>query len=258
MEKLKDFVEQRKIFIAAHRGASGVAPENTIAAFEEALKGNAEMIEVDVQMTVDKKIICYHDFRLGRTAQGRKPVSRLPLKYLKKLDVGTWFDTFYQSQRIPTLDEAIELIKGKAYLNIEIKSTKKENNKEKARRIYEVVKNNEYIPYTLFASFDLNLIADLKNTDPEIHIAAIKIPGNDTPASELKEKYGIEAFIVSIDELTPEIDKDCKENGIYLAVYSVDNWYELEKIKKYNIKTVVSNYPGTISNVLNRYFPVAI
>jgi glycerophosphoryl diester phosphodiesterase len=76
MEKLKDFVEQRKIFIAAHRGASGVAPENTLAAYEEAMKGHADMIEVDVQMTVDKKIICYHDFKLGRTAQGRKPISR--------------------------------------------------------------------------------------------------------------------------------------------------------------------------------------
>lgn len=258
MEKLKDFVENRKVFIAAHRGASGVAPENTIAAYEEALKGGADMIEVDVQMTVDKKIICYHDFKLGRTAQGRKPIARLPLKYLRKLDVGSWFDRFYQSQRIPTLEEAIDLIRDKAYLNIEIKSAKKENNKEKARRIYEIVKEQGYIPYTLFASFDLGLISEMKQNDPDIHIAGIKIPGNDTPASELKEKYGIEAFIVSVDELTPEIDEDCKKNGIYLAVYSIDNWYELEKIKKYNVKTVVSNYPGTISGILNRYFPIAI
>ena len=125
-------------------------------------------------------------------------------------------------------------------------------------KIYETVKEADYIPYTLFASFDLGLISELKDKDPDIHIAGIKVPGNETPASELKEKYGIEAFIVSSDELTPDIDKDCKDNGIYLAVYSIDNWYELEKIKKYNIKTVVSNYPGTISNILNRYFPLAI
>jgi glycerophosphoryl diester phosphodiesterase len=258
MEKLKDFVENRRVFIAAHRGASGVAPENTIAAYEEAMKGGADMIEVDVQMSVDRKIICYHDSRLGRTAIGKKPISKLPLKYLRKLDVGSWFDRYYQSQRIPTLDETIELIRDKAYLNIEIKSSKEENNKEKAIRIYEIVKEKGYIPYTLFASFDMPLISEMKQNDPDIHIAGIKIPGNDTPASELKEKYGIEAFIVSIDELSQEIDDDCKKNGIYLAVYSVDNWYELEKIKKYNVKTVVSNYPGTISGIINRYFPLAI
>lgn len=258
METLKEFVDKKRVFVAAHRGASGIAPENTIAAFEEAIKSGADMIEVDVQMTIDRKIICYHDFKLGRTAQGRKPISRLPYKYLRKLDVGSWFDRYYQSQRIPTLEETIEFIRDKAYLNIEIKSNKKENNKEKAKKIYDTVKESGYIPYTLFASFDLNLIAELKEKDPEVHIAGIKIPENNTPASELKEKYGIEAFIVSSDELTPEIDKDCKDNRIYLAVYSIDNWYELEKIKKFNIKTVVSNYPGTITNILNRYFPVTI
>ena len=87
------------------------------------------MIEIDVQMTIDKKIICYHDFKLGRTAKGQKPISRLPLKYLRKLDVGSWFDRFFQSERIITLDEAIDLIRDRAYLNIEIKSNKKENNK---------------------------------------------------------------------------------------------------------------------------------
>ena len=258
MENLKTFVEKKKVFIAAHRGASGVAPENTIAAYEEALKGGAEMIEIDVQMTIDKKIICYHDFKLGRTAKGQKPISRLPLKYLRKLDVGSWFDRFFQSERIITLDEAIDLIRDRAYLNIEIKSNKKENNKDKARRIYEIVKEKNYLPYTLFASFDMGLISELKQQDPSIHIAGIKIPGNDTPASELKEKYGIEAFIVSIDELNVEIDSDCKNNGIYLAVYSVDNWYELDKIKKFNIKTIVSNLPGTISGIINRYFPLAV
>lgn len=258
MEKLKEFVERKKVFIAAHRGASGIAPENTIAAYEEAIKGGAEMIEIDVQMTFDKKIICYHDFKLGRTAIGKKPIARLPYKYLRKLDVGTWFDRYFQSERIPTLSDAINLIRDRAYLNIEIKSHKKENNLEKALKVYEVVKQEEYIPYTLFASFDFPLIAELKKRDPQIHIAGIKIPGNDTPASELKEKFGIEAFIVSIDELTPEIDADCKQHGIYLAVYSVDNWYELEKIKKYNIKTIVSNFPASVSGILNRYFPVAI
>jgi glycerophosphoryl diester phosphodiesterase len=257
MDTLKEFVEKKGVFIAAHRGASGVAPENTIAAYEEALKGGAEMIEVDTQMTIDKKIICYHDFKLGRTAKGNKYIGRLPWKYLRKLDVGTWFDKYFHSQRIPTLTQTIDLLRDKAYLYVEVKSGKKEPNKLKVQRVYETVKNAGYIPYTLFGSFDYKLIGSMKELDDSIHTAAIKHPMNDIMPSEIKENYGIEAFVCASHEATEEIDKNCKENGIYLGLYSIDNWYEMEKIKQFNVKTIVSNYPGTINPILHRYFSLS-
>lgn len=257
MDTLKEFVEKKRTFIAAHRGASGVAPENTFAAYNEALKAGADMIEVDVQMTIDKQIICYHDFRLGRTTHGKKPIGRLPWKYLRKLDVGSWYDKYFHRERIPTLEDVIELIRGKAYLNIELKSHKKEPNKERAERIYKIVKEMDYLPYTLFGSFDYKLMKIMREFDPDIHTAAISHPNSDLLPSQIKEEFGTEAFVCSLDEVNEEIDKDCKENGIYLGVYSIDNWYELEKIKKYNIKTIVSNFPGNINSIIHRYFPAA-
>lgn len=252
---LKEFVNQKNVFVAAHRGASGTHPENTIAAYEEALKSGADMIEVDVQMTLDKRIICFHDSQLGRTTRGRKRINQLPYKALRNKDVGTWYDKYFHRERIPTLEDAIDLIKGKAYLNIEIKSRKKEFNKERARRVYEIVKKMDYLEYTLFGSFDHKLLKIMKEHDENIHTAAIKVPTSHLMPSEIKEKTGCEAFVCSIDEVNEEIDRDCKENGIYLGVYSVDNWYEMERIKKYQVKTIVSNFPSTTVPLLYKYFP---
>lgn len=257
MDTLEEFVQKKGVFIAAHRGASGVAPENTIAAYEEALKAGAEMIEVDTQMTIDKRIICFHDSKLGRTARGQKPVGRLPWKYLRKLDVGSWFDKYYHSQRIPTLEDTIELLRDRAYLYVEIKSARKENNKLKMQRIYETVKKCDYLDYTLFGSFDYKLIGSLKSLDEKVHTAAIKHPMNDMMPSEIKEKYGIEAFVCATHEINEEVDADCKKNEIYLGLYSVDNWYEMEKVKKFGVKTIVSNYPGTVQPILHRYFSLS-
>ena len=252
---LKEYVEEQNVFVAAHRGASGPFPENTMIAYEEALKAGAKMIEVDVQMTVDKKIICFHDSHLGRTVRGRKKISRLPLKVVKKFDAGSWYDTYFRNEKVPTLEEAIELIKGKAYLNIEIKSRKKEFNKERARRVYEIVKKMDYLDYTLFGSFDYKLLQIMKEHDENIHTAAIKIPTKTELPSEIKARISCDAFVCSIDEITEEIDKDCQENGIYLGLYSVDNWYEMEKIKKFKVKTIVSNFPATAVPLINKYFP---
>jgi len=207
-----------------------------------------------VQMTIDKKIICFHDFRLGRTALGRKPIGRLPYKYLRKLDVGSWFDKFFHAQRIPTLGKVIELLRDKAYLNIEIKTSRKENNKERIRRTLDIIKEKEFLPFTLFGSTDYKMLAYLKELEPQAHTSAIHHPNNKLTPRELKEQFGIEAFVCSTNEITSELDSNCRESGVHLGLYSIDNWYELEKIKQFHPKTIVSNYPGSVQPIIHRYF----
>ena len=254
MELLKEFVKQKKVFVAAHRGSSGTAPENTIAAFQQALKGGADMIEIDVQISYDNHIICFHDSKLGRTAKGKQRISRLNLKAIKKLDVGTWFDPYYNREKVPTLKEVIELIRDKAYLNIEIKTRPNANNEKRASIIYDAVKKLDYLEYTLFGSFDHKILKYLKEKDPDVNTAAIKVPNDDTLPSELKEKFNVDAYVCSYEEINDEIDKNAKENNIYLAVYTIDNWYEMEKVKQYTIKTIVTDYPATVNPILNKYF----
>ena len=109
------------LYIQAHRGYSAVYPENTLLAFERALEVRVEQIELDVALTRDQHVVVIHDDTLERTTNGQGPVSEHTLEELTQLDAGSWKDSAYQDQRIPTLEEVLDCISGQARLNIEIK-----------------------------------------------------------------------------------------------------------------------------------------
>lgn len=127
----------RKILIA-HRGASAYAPEHTLAAYRLALEQGADFVEQDLQISKDGVLVCLHDLTLERTtnveelfpgrtatdASGRKfwKVSDFTLEELKRLDAGSWFNSKFKGERIPTFQEAIDLMRGKAGLYPETKA----------------------------------------------------------------------------------------------------------------------------------------
>ena len=80
------------MLVIAHRGASGYAPENTLAAFKRAIALGATFIETDLQLSRDARLVAVHDETLERTTDGRGPVSKKTLEELRQLDAGSWFD----------------------------------------------------------------------------------------------------------------------------------------------------------------------
>src|SRR5579872_628174 len=98
----------RSPWIIAHRGASGHAPENTLAAFERAVALGVGFIETDLHLTRDARFVAIHDRTLERTTNGRGAVHDFTLAELRELDAGLWFDRQFSGQRIPTLEEALD------------------------------------------------------------------------------------------------------------------------------------------------------
>jgi glycerophosphoryl diester phosphodiesterase len=97
----------RDPWIIAHRGASGSAPENTLAAFERAVALGAQFIETDLHLTRDARFVAIHDNKLERTTNGKGAVRDHTLAELRELDAGMWFDRQYMGQQIPTLEEIL-------------------------------------------------------------------------------------------------------------------------------------------------------
>ena len=120
-EKVVLIKQKRKIALVAHRGASDAAPENTLAAIEQALQTPAEFIEIDIHQTKDNQIVLMHDAAVDRTTDGEGNIADLTLAEIKKLDAGSWYNSAYQHERVPTLEEVLQLVKGKRKLLIEIK-----------------------------------------------------------------------------------------------------------------------------------------
>ncbi len=96
-----------RTWVVGHRGASGHAPENTMAAFARAVELGAAFIETDLHLSRDARLVCIHDASLERTTNGHGAVKDVTLAQLKELDAGTWYGSEYFGERIPTLEEAL-------------------------------------------------------------------------------------------------------------------------------------------------------
>jgi len=107
--------------ICAHRGASDTHPENTLAAFREAIRLGAHMIEFDVALSRDGKLVLMHDSTIDRTTNGTGKVSAFSLDELKKLDAGSWKNKRFINERIPTFEEALSMMPKNIWLNVHLK-----------------------------------------------------------------------------------------------------------------------------------------
>ena len=115
-------------YLIAHRGCRDIYPENTLEAFQAALDIQADMIELDVAYTRDRRLVVIHDDTVDRTTNGTGLVEDFNLADLKQLDAGSWFDPELKDCRVPELREVLELVQDQMIVNVEIKDTYYEEN----------------------------------------------------------------------------------------------------------------------------------
>lgn len=115
--------EPNNVKIIAHRGGRDWAPENTLAAFRQSLDIRVDGIELDVQRCSTGELVVFHDEDLSRTTNGVGLVAHSSLDEIKRLSAGRWFDRSYADEKVPLLQEVLDLVDGKCVLHIEIKNT---------------------------------------------------------------------------------------------------------------------------------------
>ncbi|MFC4775591.1 glycerophosphodiester phosphodiesterase [Paenibacillus sp. GCM10023252] len=115
--------KEDKVITVAHRGASGYAPENTMAAFEQSVAMKADFLELDVQLSKDGRLVIIHDTTVDRTTDGTGTVRSLTYEELSQLDAGSFFSPAFQGEKIPTLEQVLDEYRGKIGILIEIKAS---------------------------------------------------------------------------------------------------------------------------------------
>lgn len=242
--------------VIAHRGASAYYPENTMAAFEGAVEMNAEMIELDIMMSKDGVPVAFHDAHLDDHTDGTGELKNYTLDALRRLDAGSWFDSKYSDQKIPTLEEVLKFSAGKIALNIEIKTeavsdSLKGGVEEKSLKL---VKKYGMENHVLFSSFDYRAIAHLKELDPDIPAAILFEPNQsgDLLPSGLIDKYGADAFNCSYRQLNKQWLGDIKEKDIPVFVYTVDQPGRMRKLLKKEVTGIFTNKPDVLWEVLGK------
>lgn len=230
--------------IMAHRGWSGRAPENTLSAIQLALNDERiESIEIDVQLTKDYIPVVIHDFTLNRTTNGKGFVKEYTFEELRKLDAGSWFSSEYSGEKIPSLAEVLEMVKGKGKkLNIELK-TAGDMYPHIAEKVIELLHSYQMQSEVYVTSFDHEVIIKIKKLDSAIHTGII-ILGN--PALLLEQLKATEANLLSMEYhyLTSNIVQQMADHNITLLVWTVDDPLMMKKIFNMHPQIIVcSNTP---------------
>lgn len=247
----------RKVQVIAHRGASAVAPENTLASFRRAIEMDVDGLELDLQPTRDGHLVVLHDETLERTTNGRGYVFESALAELRELDAGSWFHRAqpemtlprYGGERIPTLDEVIDLVRdGRQQLYIEIK--KSERTPESfEKNVVELIRRNGFENRVVLISFDPNSLRLVRQLAPSM---ATGILFKDLPADPifLARTIGATGVAPRLDRVTREFVQAAHRAGLRMVVWTVDAADDMRKLIATGVDGIVTNVPDRLLEVL--------
>jgi glycerophosphoryl diester phosphodiesterase len=235
--------------VVAHRGASKVLPENTIAAFEAAVEFGADVVELDVRLTADDQLAVVHDPYI-LTADGRhEPVHSLTLERVRRLDEARGRE---ERTRIPTLDEALDALSGRAGVDIEIKNLPGEPAYERGRqRIAErVVKLLDEMPFedpVLISSFNPEAIGRVRELSSGVATGFLFTAALD-PRSALALAVGQgHAFVLpqaeAVEAAGEGFVRECRAAGRRIGAWTVDAPARIARLFSLGVDAVATNDP---------------
>jgi glycerophosphoryl diester phosphodiesterase len=165
-----------KTAIVAHRGGSLLAPENTLAAFRNAIQIGAAWIEIDVHQTSDKVTVVIHDNTLDRTTNGKGSIDKIPFEKLRSFDAGCKFSDKFAGEKVPTLEETMALIAGKCNLLIEIKNPDASGDIEKD--VVSLIQKHQAWSWSVVQSFNYQSVLKVHQLDAQIKTALLFVKPN--------------------------------------------------------------------------------
>lgn len=226
----------------AHRGASGHAPENTIAALEKAIALGADMAEIDIQQTADDRFAVFHDLDLDRTTDGSGPLWTAPLAQLQALDAGSWFGPGFAGEAVPSLDKVLEITRGRLPLNLELKLHGQE--RDVVDLVIRTLHDNnieDHCPRPgLITCFDHAVAAQIKRADPTLQVGAVLG----------KQQFSRGIFTAPVDVLSAEktlVDADfmaaARAAGKQVHVWTVNEPEQMRRLIDLGVDAVITNFP---------------
>jgi glycerophosphoryl diester phosphodiesterase len=228
--------------IIAHRGASKLAPENTMYAFDLGYKLGAEGIETDVQLTKDNVPVLIHDETVKRTTSGSGYVKDYMYDELKKLDAGSWFSPEFRDARIITLEDFLVWIKPKdLYINIELKNNKIDyHNLETI--VYNKLKDHRLLERTTLSTFNPNSVKRLEKYRDSIEVAFLTSKRNPN-LIEYAKSIGANALHVKYRLVTPQLMDRALEENMPVRVYTVNKYKQMMHCFHHNCNGIFTDVP---------------
>jgi len=216
-----------------HRGAAGYEPENTLRSFRKALDLGVDMIEFDVHRIKTGQLVIIHDDFVDRTTNGRGPVADYSFASLRKLTAG-------RGEKIPTLDEALDSIIGRAKVNIEIKGS------GVAEALVPIIQLRNIFDQVLVSSFKYDQLLIVKELEPKIPLALLSEEYRLAPFLDLSQQLSAKDINVNLIFVDPQYVQTIHQAGLRMNVYTANDPVDIQRMKDYGVDGIFSDYPDRL------------
>ncbi|MDR2170860.1 MAG: hypothetical protein LBP59_12020 [Planctomycetaceae bacterium] len=249
----------------AHRGASFLAPENTLMAYRIAISAGADGAECDVYKTADNILVLSHDKSTNRTANGKKhDITKTTFDELRKLDVGIWKGKQFKNEKIPTLDEYLELLKEtKCSPVVEIKMNQIE------KEVIETIRKQDMISVTIIIAFSEQVVKNVRRLEPNICVAwlyseNLKNKGGAENNADrlaeflLKKSAELNANILDLNHeiLSQKLVTKLKNSGIHVWCWTVNDVERMKILLDWGVESITTDRPELLNELLKKYKPI--
>jgi glycerophosphoryl diester phosphodiesterase len=234
----------RPVEVTAHRGSSLRAPENTLSAIEAAIEDGADYAEIDVQETADGVVVLLHDEDFMRAAGFDRKIWEISYAELQELDAGSWFAPQFAGERVPTLQEAIEVARGRIKLNIELKFNG--HDEYLAERVVQSLGQERFTDGALVSSLKLSGLATVRNLNPSLRIGYMIYGARGAIAR-------LEVDFLSLSErlVSGRLVTSIQRSGREVHVWTVDDPRRMSSLIDLGVDNITTNAPARLRALID-------
>lgn len=237
--------------IYAHRGASGLYPENTLEAFRAAYRQGADGIELDVQLSSDDQVVVIHDAILGRTTNGRGLVRSHTLGELKKLSAGEWLHPRFRHARIPAFEEVCAWIQP-THLSmiIELKNflTTQPLLEEKILQLLDLYQLQDRV---IISSFNFNSLLHIRRLRPQLKTGLLYVGAMKNPW-EVATEFLTNQIHAPQSDITSKLIKEAHARNLEVYAWTVNGSHRMKTLRQLGIDGIITNHPGRARRTLRK------
>jgi glycerophosphoryl diester phosphodiesterase len=231
------------MLLIAHRGASGHAPENTLAAFKKAVALGATFIETDLQLTRDARLVAIHDETVNRTTNGKGTIHDMTLADLRRLDAGSWFGSEFAGERIPTLAEVLDF--AKKYDVVFYLEMKPAGSWGGEHALIGALRESGEVARTIVISFDANILANVRKIEPTLMTGLLYDGQLERPVDRALE-VGARQLAIRGDLVSPGLLTNAREKDLQVVCWTVNHSAHMRLLMDAGVDGIMSDYPDRL------------
>lgn len=232
--------------LIGHRGLAGIAPENTMPAFEAAARHGLRFVELDAKLCASGELIVLHDNDVKRTSNGRGRTQAMSWAQLQKLDAGSWFDPAFRGTRIPRLIEVLDFCRAKDLgVNIELKPNRGDY-AQTARAVATLLKQEKLVGQLplLISSFSIQSLRAARDCMPELP-RGLLMERRTTLRHILERTQELGTCTFNYDRklISAERVQQLNARGIPTLLWTVNDINEAKKLFAMGVTSIFSDFP---------------